>query len=431
MIPTPTSTGSPGRMPLRLLLAALLCSGLTSPSPDAKAQDVLMPPPQISTTPPAVQEYQQQNQLQVFTPAGFAPTAPQVLLQWGPLTLRPHPFYRFLYGDGIASAQSNHVTTAVHYLAPGFLIGIGSHWTLDYTPAWTFYSSSQFRNTLDHSVTLAGGTTYADWILGMSQSYQSSSAPLIETGTQTDQETYSTALDASYRFNTEMSMDLTVNQNFRYVPQFEDSREWLSVDWLNYQFWPRLDAGAGIGVGYVNMQKGPDMSYEQFQGRVRWRATDKLAFQAHGGVEDRQFLSGGAPDLINPVVGGSIQYQPFENTKLQLTADRVVAVSILTTSSAQDQVTETSEVMGDLNQRLLGEFYLDVGGGYHTVKYVASTGGFGGRRDDYYSFNMRLGFHLLKRGTVSVFYQRSDNSSTEPGFTFTSNQEGLELGYQF
>ena len=65
------------------------------------AQEVLMPPVQIPNTPPAVQEYQQQNPMVVFTPAGFSRGSLQTPLEWGPFMLRPRAFYRFLDGTGI------------------------------------------------------------------------------------------------------------------------------------------------------------------------------------------------------------------------------------------------------------------------------------------------------------------------------------------
>ncbi len=168
------------------------------------------------------------------------------------------------------------------------------------------------------------------------------------------------------------------------------------------------------------------MTYEQLQARIRWRATDKISFQVHGGLEDRQFLQGSAGSLLNPVAGGLIQYQPFEVTKLSITMDRTVAVSYF-----QNQVTEGTEVMGDLNQRLLKRLYLDLSGGYHTVKYVGAGASGTGRRDDYYTFDARLSCPFLKRGTAAVFYQYSNDSSTTPGFTFSSSQVGFELGYRF
>ena len=129
--------------------------------------------------------------------------------------------------------------------------------------------------------------------------------------------------------NSKMSLDLAANQDFVSADQFSSYNEWSTMNWLNYQFWPRLNAALGAGGGYDNESASPDMSFEQFQGRVNWRATDKLGFQLHGGVEVRQFLSGGQSPLVNPIFDGTIQYQPFEQTKISVTGSSVVGSSIL------------------------------------------------------------------------------------------------------
>ncbi len=394
----------------------------------ATAQDVFAPRPEFPVAPPALQQFQT-SELEVFSPAG-TPTSEEPASQpfrWGPVNLRPHVFYRFLYVDGILAQTNMPVTTVMHEVAPGFLLELGSHWNLDYTPTWRFYSDKNFQDTLDHSVRLTGGTAYEDWIFGLSQAYVSSSTPLIETGTQTEQETYSTALNASYRMNSKMSLDLGIGQMFRYTRDFQNSREWSTLDWLNYQFFPRLDVAIGAGFGYVDVDTGPDMTYEQLQGRINWRATDKISFQIHGGAEDRQFLTNGVSDLINPVLGVVVQYQPFTVTKISVHANRVVAVSYFL-----NQVVESTSVGGSLNQRLFNKLYLDFGGEYHTDKYVDTANSvFQGRTDDYYSLNVRLSYLFLKHGTFAVLYQYSDNSSSQSGFAYLSRQVGIELGYRF
>lgn len=406
--------------------AALLC--LLAFGRTAVAQNVLAPAPEYSVTPPAVQEIQT-NQTEVFEPAEpFRTVSEQTSpLRWGPLTLRPHFLYRFLYGNGIQSSPTQSVKTAIHQVAPGFLLEIGRHWTLDYTPTWTFYSKRLFRDTLDHAVTLTGGTAYENWILGLSQSYFSSTAPLVETGGQTSQETFSTALNASYRFSQQMLLELTANQDFIFPENFTSSREWSTMDWLDYQFWPRFNAAIGAGFGYVDVSTGSDMTYERGQGRIKWRATDKISFQVRGGMEDRQYLGTGGGDLVSPIFGALIQYQPFEVTKLSLNAERVV-----TPSYFRNQVTETTGFTGNLTQRLLKRFYLSLGGGYQTVRYVSSASGTAaGREDKYYSVGARLSTSFLKRGTIAALYQFSNNTSNTAGFGYTSNQVGLEVGYRF
>jgi hypothetical protein len=298
---------------------------------------------------------------------------------------------------------------------------------LDYTPAWTLYSNKHFRNTFGQAATLTGGTVYGNWVLGLSQSYAVSTEPQVETATQTRQEIYSTAVNGSYTINRKMSLDLVVNQDFFSADQFQSYREWSTMNWLNYQFWPRFNVAAGVGLGYDDVEKSPAMLFEQYQGRVNWRATDKISFQFHGGLEDRQFLSGSRSDLLNPVFGGGIRYQPFEETKISLSADRVVAVAIL-----QNQVTESVSLGGGVNQRLFGRLYLDLGGGYQSIKYVDSeNSGLPNRKDDYLFFNTRLSASFLKRGTVAVFYQINDDSSSLTGYGFSSHQVGFEIGFAY
>ncbi len=393
----------------------------------SQAQQVISSVPATPETPPALQPFQN-TEMDVFVPGGEAPSQPAAQpFRYKFLTLRPHVDYQFLYGDGIQVAPGQPESTVIQQIAPGFRLDVGDHWILDYSPAWTLYSNKSFQNAFNQAVNLTGGTVYGNWVLGVSQNYTESDAPQAETATQTHQETYGTAVNGTYTINTKMSLDLAVNQNIVSADQFESSREWSTMDWLNYHFWARFDAALGVGLGYDNVDTGSDMLFERYQGRIRWRATDKISFQVHGGLEDRQFLSGGSSDSLNPIFGGGIQYQPFEFTKISLDADRVVAVS-----EFQNQVTETAGINADLNQRLLGRLYLDLNGGYQNIEYVNSGNNSSpNRTDDYYYFNTRLSTSFLKRGTVAVFYQISSDSSTEAEYGFTSHQVGFEIGFAY
>ena len=406
----------------KTLLFGLLVLGRRS-----QAQEVITSPPAPAETPAALQPFAN-TEMDVFIPAGGAPREQMAQpFHYKFLTLRPHPDYSLLYARGILAAPGQPVNTVIQHISPGVRLDVGDHWILDYNPAWTLYSNNRFQDTFDQSVKLTGGTVYGDWVLGLSQSYTKSAEPQAETATQTHQEDYTTALNGTYTINSKMSLDLVVGQDFSSADQFQSYREWSTLDWLNYQFWARFNLGLGLGVGYDDVDSSPDMLFEQYQARVQWRATDKISFQLHGGLEDRQFLSGGASDILDPVFGGGIQYQPFEHTQISLNADRVVAVSDL-----QNQVTESVGFDGDLNQRLLGRLFLDLRGGYQNIKYVNSGSGTSSdRSDDYYYFSTRLGTSFLKRGTVAIFYQISDDASTLSGFSFSSHQVGFEIGFAY
>jgi hypothetical protein len=394
----------------------------------AEAQQAIAPQPQSAATPEPIWQQTETNQFEVFGPEGTKPvTGQDQPFQWGPVTTRPHLLYRFLYATGLPLSPGNQQNTMIQEYSPGVAFDIGTHWTLDYTPTLRFYSNHSFKGEFDNAVTLTGGTAYEDWTFGFSQSYVSSDSPEVQTGTQTSQEIYATALTASYAFNSKMSLDMGLYQNLQFTEDFQNSRDWSTMEWLNYQFWPRFNAGIGTGVGYVNVDFGPDQTYEQIAGRVNWRPTDKISFQANAGLEDRQFLSSGSGDLLSPTFGATIQYQPFEVTRVSLNASRTV-----TPSYFQDQVSENTSVSCDLNQRLFGKYYLNLNAGYDMTEYVSSASAASANPDDdYYTFNARLSRSFLKRGTLGIFYQYSGNSSTEPGFTYSGSQVGIEIGYRY
>jgi hypothetical protein len=400
--------------------------GLAAFSETGRAQQVVVPPPSVSVTPPAVQEATP-GPMQVFSsenPVASFPDQDQPL-QLGPVTLRPHVFYQLLYGTGIQSSPGQQHDTIIQSLAPGMLVVLSPRWTLDYTPTLNFYSNKSFQDNVGHAVALTGGGSYENWVFGLSQNFTYSSSPQAQTGTQTKEESYITAITASASLNSKLSVDLGLNQALNYPDGFQTTREWSTMDWLNYAFWPRLVAGIGAGFGYVNTT--PNYVFQEAQARVGWRATDKISLQASAGAQFSQYTQGGESPLISPTFGATIQYQPFDQTKISVGANQSVMPSFY-----QNQVSVVTTVNGDLRQRLLGEFYLDVNAGYTWNNYnSASQGTTANSSADYYSVNVQLSTTILKRGTVAVFYDYSDNITSQPGLAYTSSQVGFNLGYRY
>lgn len=395
----------------------------------ARAQSVLAPPPaSVSVMPPAIAALGP-GAMQVFPPDSAAADILDELhpLQWGPVTVRPHASYQFTYGSGIRfSTNQPAANTIVQTFSPGVLFVLGPHWTLDYTPSFTFYSDKNFQNTVGQSVTLTGGTVYEDWQLGLSQNFAYSSSPQIQTGTQTEVQTYATSLSASHALNSKVSVDLGVNQDLNFPTGYQSSKAWSTMDWVNYQFWPRLVVGAGAGAGYTISI--PNSFNEQLQGRVNWRATDKISFGISGGAELMQFTGGGGSPLVSPIYSGSIQYQMFEHTQLSFTASRTVSTS----SYYQNQVMENTSLNGGVNQRLFQRFNLNVSGGYNWTTYVGAAAATAANSQfNNYSINVSLGTTIFKRGSVSVFYTYSQTITDQIGLAYVSNQIGFNLGYAF
>jgi hypothetical protein len=393
----------------------------------AQQSSVLQPlaPPVESTS-----QLNMTNDFQVFGqgPQATAPM-PYEPFRWDQFVARPHVDYQFLYAQGILAAPSNHVDTTIQNISPGILLNLGPHWALDYTATIGLYSNTNFGTEFDNAITLTGQTVYTDWIFGFLQSVVLSKSPLIETAQQTSQQTYATAVTGHHEDSQYISEDLGLYQNIQQTEGgFENIRSWSTLDWLNYQPQSRFNIGIGAGVGYDDAVFGPDSFFEQLQARLNWRASDKLSFQLSGGVEETQFLGGqGAGDLFSPIYSGSIQYQPFQQTQISLFANRSVSPSIFVGEYSEDTSFGCS-----FSQRFLGQIYLNLSGSYNDQQYVASANTLtSSRTDKYYALSVRLSHSLLKRGTASIFYQYGSDDSTFAGYSYSSNQYGVEVNYSF
>ena len=363
------------------------------------------------------------------------------LLQWGPVHLYPHFLYELSYGNGLQPVPGEQVNTLINQFSPGLMVRVGDHWTLDYTPTLTWYSDSRFQNTLDQAVSLNGVTAYEDWLFGLSMGYSDTTQPLVETAAQTSQDVFFMGLTAAYQVNSKVSLDFSLNQSLRYlgqtvqtvqsgVPeQLANMQEWSTLNWVNYQVEPSLSVGLGLGLTYDNMSVGPDILSEQYQGRVEWRAGNKLTLSLIGGLNDMQFLGSSGGDLLSPIVSLTAQYQLFEPTSLYVSAGTGTSPSYF-----QAQVSQYNFVSGGIHQRLVRWLFLDISGGYSSTTYQATTTTASNTEISNYNsttFNAALSTTVFKRVTAAAFFQQAYNSSGAAIYNYNTTEVGLTLGCSF
>ncbi|HEU5080689.1 MAG TPA: hypothetical protein VFT72_15870 [Opitutaceae bacterium] len=385
--------------------------------------------------PPVVQDYSDAARQELpSNPSSLAPTAPPLYqtpsdkpLFWGPLTFHPHALYRYLYGNGMLSAPGRTGSTSVQNVAPGVFILAGRHLSLDYTPTWSFYSSDDFRDTLAHSVLLRDTTTYEDLTLDFSQTYNSSSEPLIETGRQTSIQEYVTKLDAIYQFGGILGLETNFVQDVRFTDGSPTTREWTLSEGLNYRVINGVIAAAGLGVGYVAVDPGPNMEYLRPELRVSWQIAGKLLLHAHGGLEERKYLGANSHKRGQPVYGLSFDYHLTDTTLFTAEARRSVGVSYFV-----DEVTENDTWALQLNQRLFENFSFILGYEHTDLTFLTSRGTVGKVRDDEsYAINARLSATIRRHLIASLIYQNTHNNSSAEDFEFSSHQYGVELSYRY
>jgi hypothetical protein len=377
------------------------------------------------------QQYQSQPaqpSTQLLANAKPAPDVPTFWL-WGPVTAHPRVSYQFVTSTGVQYAPGFAADTTIQTLSPGILMELGTHWTLDYQASWDVYSSRQFKDTLNHTLSLLGSTAYENWTFSFSQGYSRTSEPLIQTGQQTQSNGYSTVVIARDRIDRHLMLESVASQSLVYTTGFNNTREWSLLEWVHYQFTPQLDTALGIGPGYVNVHTGADSNYYRFLGQIDWRLGTKLTLHLDGGLDHRRLHMATASYTNSPVANASIGYQMFEHTSLTIGASRTV-----TPSYFANRTQKGLSWNAGINQRLLGHFNLNLSAGYQKSSYdqtdpTSTTTP--ARNDNNHWYDARLSTAVLKRGTISVFYHRSQNSSNLLGYSFSSDQYGLELRYQY
>ena len=346
-------------------------------------------------------------------------------LQWGPFQVRPHLDYRLYSATQVYVQPGETEDTIRHSIYPGLLLE-SPHVAIDYTPTFNYYSRGDFEDSVDHSVTFDANVGLGDWRFAVAHDYSKSSQVLIETARQTETEEHTTSLNAAYRYSEKTSFDFNLNQTLLEASSLNNSRQWSTMNWINYLFSDTTTLGFGVGGGFADVEVGSDMTYEMLQGRVVWEPGSKLSLDLNGGFEIRQFIDG-ASDRINPIMGASLSYEIFEQTLFRLEADRSVNTSLL-----QDQITENASLSASITQRLVGRVNASLLAGYRTSDYQSSSGSIvADRTDETSHLGLTLGTAFLQRGSISIGYRYLKNDSSEEGFGFTSNQYTLNVGYRF
>jgi hypothetical protein len=370
----------------------------------------------------------------------YTPTGPP-LAGWGAIEVYPHLLYKFSYGNGIEARPGLNSTTVVNSIAPGLFLKLGDHWSIDYTPSLDFYSNPIFRDTTDQSVVLNGVTTNGDWALKLSQSYLDTTQPLVETGTQIEQQAYLTALNAAWQMNGDLSLQLGLNQNFRLGTGLIGLHEWTTSDWLSYQFQPQLSAALGVTGGYDELSAGSDMPFEQGLGRVIFQPGAKLYLVAIGGYEDRQFIRPAAPPLVGAIFQAYALYQVLEGTSFDVAGYRTVTPSLY-----ENEVNTITTITADFRQKIIGRMFFKISSGYTSEPFTSIEAGplpkyyFGvpatkslvvTRTDTRTFAEFSLTTTLRDRLTASVFYRVNANDSSQANFNYSGSQAGFELNYQY
>lgn len=372
-------------------------------------------------------------------------TAPlDAMMRWGAVHVHPRASYQFLYATGVHTVPGGSKDTFTHTLAPGVTVNLGPHVTADYSPSIRFFSEKGFHNTVDHAFDIHAGYIIGDWTVGASETFTVTDEPMVETSSQTEQKNFDSGLYASYHPTENFTLTTSVGLNLLYTSggatnvfvggtngtpsNLADSQGYNASESLDYKFNEHLTAGALFSLGYSEQSGGFRSIEEQYQGHLNWHPASKFTASISGGVEQRNFLNSKASAVWNPIYSANLGYQLFEQTGLSIYANRSINSSIF-----DHQISQNTSVGVGVQQRLLGKLHVNLGFGYNKVDYqsTATSNLSTSRSDESTSYTAGVSLPFLKHCSFSTFYQYSQNTSSQNGFSYDSSQVGASLFWAF
>jgi hypothetical protein len=410
--------------PAALLLACLL--PLTS-----RAQTVLPMEPPETPIPQMVVEGQIATQ---GPPVG--PVLPPTPFSFGNLVLRPHLVYSYMDEHGMLFSPGNNRSSIVQNLAPGLLADWGQNWSANYTPTWIEYSNPVFHNCVDQLADIEGVFNPASFLVQISQTIAVTSDPESETGMQTTERNYNTALTVSKSFTSELAATGSFSQSLSSANVlYPDSRQWSGSGGLRFQWIPQVTFSLNLGAGFFEVVHSTDgyfISPTLGVAIATWNR--KLTLNASAGVKKQTYYQRRAASAVAAPSGHvDATFHPDAATSLELLADTGESFSYLL-----DDGTRRTDWGASFNQQLLTHLNLAVTAMRAEVEYQnfgyepGSTSAPVGRSDQINSLTASLGLvNVFKRGSIKAVFEVSRDNSSIPVYSYSSREIGIALSYTY
>ena len=383
------------------------------------------------------------------------------LFQIGSVDVRPHASYSLVYDDNIfldnkdknvlgrGNAGRDH--DFIHIFTPGLRVNAGdvgqrqsAYFDANYQIAISRFTDNSGADAHDQSASVELGGKLNRLSLAAKQTLTTQSdadvANLAANG-RVRRKTWITNIDTDYEISDKTSASLDLAQTIGdYSGAFSDTADRSASLWLDYQFLPKVKAGVGGTVGYLQVDgnavnHNPNSAYYQGKLRLAWQASEKVTINANGGYEYRNIQDLAVSDPSMFVFGLDATWKAAERTSVRLGATRGRVASNALGSAINQQTAFTAS----LRQGLADNLSLNLEGGYSMAEYELTTrnapaGVVGGIRDDNYAFvKPSLAYRFAERAQATVYYQyrRNDSTALANANDFYNNQLGIELSYRF
>jgi Putative beta-barrel porin 2 len=306
-----------------------------------------------------------------------------------------------------------------------------SYLSLSYQPQVVVFQNNPSENALDHDVHFMGQKRWARTALGADLRFQQISGSTVELSDRVGRQVASGKIMAAYGWTEKLKIDTSLHYTSTQFQEagFNDSEEISHETFVEYLATVKTRLAAGFGWGQLNVD-GPLGGSQDFQRALIRLTTDvggKLSFNARGGMEFRQFESGGSQ---TPIFGIGIEWKPKEGTSFRLDATRSVEAS---GSASGSNVTRTGLVIG-ARQRLGSRFTLGLDAGWDTYSYSVATAGLAAQAaqgNDSFFIRPSLSYQLRDDWRAELWFAFRTVDSSSAGGDYDVQQAGINFRFDF
>ena len=258
--------------------------------------------------------------------------------------------------------------------------------------------------------------------------FQSLHDPTSDTAERERRYLYGEELNFQYRYGDKTTLAARFDYDRIDAAEGDSNHQYAAELSADYQVFDKVKLGVGVAVGRLDADGGLEETYEQLLARLEYQLTGKVSLVSQVGVDIRERGSY-AGDAVTPVFSLQGRWTPYDGTTLTLGGTRHVNAS---ESIAGEDFTE-STVQFDLRQRFYRRFFLLGGAGYTHSDYenVTRIAFQPARTDDYYFVRLGADYEAAKYVDVGLFYQRTQNDSTQSSYSYASNRVYLQSHFVY
>jgi len=341
-----------------------------------------------------------------------------------------------VYDDNIYIRNQNRVGDFYWMINPGVSYVSGDPqyqpdqlFRLSYKPKIYQFWDETKNNSFDQDLHLDYQVNLGHLTLGLAQTYYTDSTPTPDTGGRLKAQYYDTHVFANYELSPRLTWENEVTQ---LISRYDSSsaietNAWTASSYLDYAVCPKFNLAVGGTLGYVVLDQYPDQFYEQFNLRMKYKATNKINLTARVGGEYRQFEHSN-DNSISPVFALGAEFHPGLWTTLKVDGEGKTLPSI----SDANQNYRTYGLNVSLRQQIVPHFFLNLGSGYyHSFYYNTPSGDSAGFQYDFITVRPALEWELNPHFTVGAYYQHQTNISNQDDQSYLDNQVGIQGGFKY